>query len=834
MLTSTRCHHLLISALCLACFLPLLYQSSAHAKTAAQFLAEAPAPQFKSGHTLPRLTRWGWWMSYEARVELCQRWGYALEWVELSGNDMDDPNSIASRVCTLSAADPQRYPLAVIAPRPFQDPAFIASLPESAWCHDATGVRTKRLSPIMPDEVYLRAGAVSAMTMTRIRKICPIAIVLNGGEYGVDVYGWGGADWEKDPAVVAAKGTRSWFEFISERKAHYESLVANATKAAAPGLQEYIYYYTDGGLDRHRYDFWWQWVWDYRYMRHVSTRPNSSLYYLEFNSGWAGSIDLLTQALNATGAQIAQGDPLAYNWVCSGWIDGKFADDQRYMGFLKSLYTTGMIGAVAGYFSYPSTGFTGDLGPTPPSWLIQLQTLSHAHGLFSYLEDYLRNGDLLPGPNTHRWSTDLPAYEFPTGDETARVLARKLRGKSEWMICAWAAAGPDRQVTVTIPELGVVNVLARATGTMYRALPGPTLKLLDPDGMHPTANLQTIKVYCGSHGTINTNATVTTPTGGSETFVFTPAPGYQVADVKVDGQSVDVCLSYTFENVVANHILYVTFAPAPPSVATVSVHSQPAGIAISGVPSGITPYVSLLSLDTVCTLIAPVRVMVDGISHTFVQWISNGISQPIGQTTLQGYLDSAGATALAIYQTLPINTAPVALGRTFTTSVNQGFPFSLIATDAEKDALTYTIVTPPTQGFLGAGETPGLFFFMPKKDYFGTDTFTYKANDGKIDSSVATVSITVTPVNHAPVATSQSFVANKNRSIRITLTGTDVESNTLTFLRTSNPRYGRLYGSLPQLTYVPRFNYVGPDSFKFIVNDGKIDSVPATISIIIK
>jgi hypothetical protein len=42
-------------------------------------LEAAPKPHFRAGHTLPPLTRWGWTMPYDVRIELNRNWGYALE-----------------------------------------------------------------------------------------------------------------------------------------------------------------------------------------------------------------------------------------------------------------------------------------------------------------------------------------------------------------------------------------------------------------------------------------------------------------------------------------------------------------------------------------------------------------------------------------------------------------------------------------------------------------------------------------------------------------------------------------------------------------------------------
>jgi hypothetical protein len=108
------------------------------------------------------------------------------------------------------------------------------------------------------------------------------------------------------------------------------------------------------------------------------------------------------------------------------------------------------------------------------------------------MEDFLRNGDLLSGPDKHRWSKDLPAYEFPTGDADVRVLARKHRQRDQWLITAWAAGGPDRSVTVEVPTLGKVTLQARPTGSVYLLVPsktGPVATLLDVDGMNPSAKL---------------------------------------------------------------------------------------------------------------------------------------------------------------------------------------------------------------------------------------------------------------------------------------------------------------------------------------------------------
>lgn len=475
----------------------------AYAKTALEMLRETPKPQFREGHTFLPLTRWGWTMAYDVRVELAEHWGYALEFGPYATinvvKQLDDPKSVPSKLCALTASNPKKYPLFVLTDRPFYDKKFLAGLPATAWCHDAEGklITTpgKQLSPEAPDEDFRRAGELTAEPLKRIRQKAPIAIILNGGEYGLGVIGFAGPVWERDPAVVKAKGERSWFDYVSERKARQELPISQAVREAIPDRLLYVYYHTSGSAHRNRFADWWRWHWDYRWMKPVSDLASISIYYKDFNTGWTGANDMLTQALNSVGRDIALGQPLSYDWLCGGYTREKlgkeaFSDPEHYMGFLKCYYTAGMIGGVAGYFSYEKGGFEGDLGERTPSWLEQMIVLAHAQALFSHLEHLIRSGDLLPGPERHRWSKDQPAYEFPTGDKEARVVARRHKSRAEWLITAWAAGGQDRPVRVAIPELGAVTLLARRCGTVYRATTAagkPSLVQMDRDGMFPTA-----------------------------------------------------------------------------------------------------------------------------------------------------------------------------------------------------------------------------------------------------------------------------------------------------------------------------------------------------------
>jgi len=182
--------------------------------------------------------------------------------------------------------------------------------------------------------------------------------------------------------------------------------------------------------------------------------------------------------------------------------------------------------------------------------------------------------------------------------------------------------------------------------------------------------------------------------------------------------------------------------------------------------------------------------------------------------------------------TLKINTRPVADSQSVTTGQNTAKTVTLTGSDAEGDPLIFAVVNQPAQGVL-SGAPPNLIY-TPNSGYTGPDSFTFKTNDGQLDSTIATVTVAVTanpPPNTPPVANGQNLSTQANTALPITLTGSDADSNPLTYSIVTNPAHGTLSGTPPAVVYTPAAGYTGPDSFTFKVNDGATDSSPATIAI---
>jgi len=179
----------------------------------------------------------------------------------------------------------------------------------------------------------------------------------------------------------------------------------------------------------------------------------------------------------------------------------------------------------------------------------------------------------------------------------------------------------------------------------------------------------------------------------------------------------------------------------------------------------------------------------------------------------------------------PPNTAPVAIAQTLTTRKNTARTITLAGSDADNHPLVFSVLNQPANGTL-SGLSPNLIY-TPNANYEGPESFSFKVNDGEADSAPATVAITVTPVNDAPVAQAQAVTTAEDTLKSIPLAGSDLEGDALTYTVVTPPVRGTLGGTPPNFTYTPQENYHGADSFTFRVNDGIADSAPALVEIMI-
>jgi chitodextrinase len=204
-----------------------------------------------------------------------------------------------------------------------------------------------------------------------------------------------------------------------------------------------------------------------------------------------------------------------------------------------------------------------------------------------------------------------------------------------------------------------------------------------------------------------------------------------------------------------------------------------------------------------------------------------GYDQFIFQASDGSLMSNSGVINITVAGT---TARPVA--NNLTISSNDLNPISIVLTgsDAGGQPLTYTLLSVPAHGAL-QGTVPNLIY-----DTYGqgnhpmTDSFTFKVNSGKLDSNIATVTINFIPVNHVPYAYNVNETTVKNRPRIIKLNAGDYDNEPITYQFTT-PLHGSLSGLAPNIIYTPVANYSGKDSFTYTVNDGKVSSTPATVSI---
>ncbi len=185
-----------------------------------------------------------------------------------------------------------------------------------------------------------------------------------------------------------------------------------------------------------------------------------------------------------------------------------------------------------------------------------------------------------------------------------------------------------------------------------------------------------------------------------------------------------------------------------------------------------------------------------------------------------------GATqAFTSFNSLPV---VAAVAMKVVENVPMLIPFK--GTDADKEPITYTISTGPTNGTI-TGTSPNFFYTATNASLSGTDSFQYTATDGAATSTAAAVTVSITPVNDAPVATSATLTSP---TLSGTLVGTDEEGDSITvFLLSKQPDSGSvaLNANTGVFSYTPNVGFYGTDTFEFRVVAGGQTSAPGVITL---
>jgi VCBS repeat-containing protein len=189
-----------------------------------------------------------------------------------------------------------------------------------------------------------------------------------------------------------------------------------------------------------------------------------------------------------------------------------------------------------------------------------------------------------------------------------------------------------------------------------------------------------------------------------------------------------------------------------------------------------------------------------------------------------------------------VNDAPIAAEDAYSTAEDTNLMVDAPGvldddSDPDHDPLIAVLVSQPSHGTLTLN-ADGSFTYSPEDDFNRSDSFTYGANDGTLDSNRATVTITITATNDRPTADDDdTYSTTEGTALTVAAPGvldndSDPDHDTLIAVRVSGPNHGTLtLNANGSFTYTPASNFNDSDSFTYGASDGTLTSNPATVTI---
>ncbi|MHC1764869.1 MAG: Ig-like domain-containing protein [Verrucomicrobiia bacterium] len=195
-------------------------------------------------------------------------------------------------------------------------------------------------------------------------------------------------------------------------------------------------------------------------------------------------------------------------------------------------------------------------------------------------------------------------------------------------------------------------------------------------------------------------------------------------------------------------------------------------------------------------------------------------------------VNGRGGMALGVVTVniLPVQDLPIANADNVVIDEDTPAELQFLANDLDPDGDTLQVIEvgEPMNGTVSA-VAADTWRYMPRKDFYGTDEFTYVVSDGQGGTSQGTVSVIVKPVNDLPVAENQEFTLNRNAWQDMTFLASDPDDTNFTFDVVDSPKHGTLWNYPQVATYYPTNGFSGTDSLTYRANDGKDNGPLATI-----
>ncbi len=391
--------------------------------------------------------------------------------------------------------------------------------------------------------------------------------------------------------------------------------------------------------------------------------------------------------------------------------------------------------------------------------------------------------------------------------------------------------------TVTITILPA-NDAPVAVNDAYSVLEDTTLTISSPgvlaNDIDVESPLVSVLVSNVSHGTLSLS--------NNGAFVYTPSLNYT---------GIDAFVYLATDGVLTSGVATVTITVTPVNDAPVAVADD---FYTTLEDTTLTiPSLGVLANDIDVDGDPLVSLLVSNVTHGTLSLSNNGAfvyTPSLNYTGIDFFVYHAtdgvltSGVAVVTITVLPVNDAPVAVVDDFYTTLEDTTltvpALGVLANDidADGDALSALLVSDVSHGTLSLNGN-GAFAYTPSLNYTGLDTFTYRATDGSLTSGVATVTITVVPVNDPPTTgvLGDAYLVFEDQALTIVAPGVlanddDVDGDPLMAVLATNVAHGTLtLNANGSFTYTPAANYFGPDSFTYRASDGLASSAPAIVNI---
>ena len=314
-----------------------------------------------------------------------------------------------------------------------------------------------------------------------------------------------------------------------------------------------------------------------------------------------------------------------------------------------------------------------------------------------------------------------------------------------------ASTAEDTPVTVDVlandvdPDGDALTVIgaSAANGTVVRNADGTIT--YTPDANYFGTDTITYTISDGEGGTSTATVSVTIAAVNDAPVVDAAIP----SQTTVDGATVSYDVSGNFSDVDGDTLSY----------------------AASNLPAGLT--------------IDPVTGVISGTIAADASQTAGGV-YPVTVTVSDGN----GGTVSTTFNITVANPPPVAVNDTATVLEDGAVVIPVLGNDSDPDGDPLTVVSASSPNGTVTINADGTLTYQPDPDFNGTDTITYRISDGNGGFDTATVTVTVTPVNDAPVA---SPVADQSDSdsdvVSLPVAGafSDIDGDTLSYSATGLP-----------------------------------------------